>query len=551
MTAHLDFNYGTPTFASATSISVNSFDDLRMGAHGPDDYLRNRYVITRNGEDIVVENKNPLVQRFTGYDQISLLQKFRYRPSTEWEFDLGLRYSTTSDYDRFDALNRFRESGTPRNASWYYGPQEWLMINAKARHRGSGVWYDKLLITQAYQKFNESRNTRAFQSNLFYENDEQVDVWSTAIDFERRNRENNVLFYGVEYLHNKVGSQGLLTNIDSGERSATASRYPDHSTWQSMAAYVSYQWEVANNLTLQSGARYNHIWLDARFDDLLYDFPFDTAHVNTGALTGGVGATYQPSQPWELRANLSTAFRAPNIDDIGKIFDPSPGTVMVPNPDLEAEYAYSAEIGLRRSFDNGLKIDIAGYYTYLKDALVARDFLLDGQSMIEYQGELRQVQAIQNSEKSQVYGVEVGMDYQWNDLWSFYGHYTWLNGSQETDGGSTFPVRHAAPPFGDLHILFTKDGYKLDAYANVNGQFDFEDLSPDQQQRDYLYAIDNNGNPYSPSWYTINLRSQYELYKNWSVIATLENITDQRYRTYSSGIAAAGRNLIIALRINF
>ena len=33
--------------------------------------------------------------------------------------------------------------------------------------------------------------------------------------------------------------------------------------------------------------------------------------------------------------------------------------------------------------------------------------------------------------------------------------------------------------------------------------------------------------------------------------AVLENISDQRYRTYSSGISAPGRNLIIAANYKF
>ena len=550
-TGHLDFNYGTEKFASATSISVNSFDDLKMGSDGPDDYLRERFVVRRNGQDIVLENNDPEVQIPTGYDQLNLLQKFSYKPNLYWKFDLGLIYTATSDFSRYDALDRFRGSGDPRNSEWYYGPQKWFMANAKAQHRGNGKWYDKMIITQAYQKFDEGRNTRDFESTDLFENDEQVDALSTSIDFERRNRENNVLFYGAEYVHNKVNSTGSVRNIETGAQEAAATRYPDGSTWQSLAAYVNYQWKVASNFTLQSGARYNHIWIDADFDNTFYNFPFENATVSTGALTGGLGATYQPVPSWELRANLSTAFRAPNIDDIGKIFDPSPGTVVVPNPDLDSEYSYNTEVGVKKRVGDRFTIDVAGYYTILNDALVARDFTLNGQDMIVYQGELSQVQAIQNSERAEIYGVEVGIDFQITDSFKFYGHYTWLDGKQEEEDGSEVAVRHVAPAFGDAHIVYSQEKLKLDAYTNFNGQFDFNELAPSQQDRDYLYALDSDGNPFSPSWYTINLRSQYQFTDSLSAIATLENITDQRYRTYSSGIAAAGRNLIIALNYAF
>jgi len=90
----------------------------------------------------------------------------------------------------------------------------------------------------------------------------------------------------------------------------------------------------------------------------------------------------------------------------------------------------------------------------------------------------------------------------------------------------------------------------IDLFGEYNGQFHFEDLAPSEQGKAYLYAIDQNGNPYSPSWYTINLTGKYEISDNWQATTSLENITDQRYRTYSSGISAAGRNLILAVNYN-
>ena len=76
----------------------------------------------------------------------------------------------------------------------------------------------------------------------------------------------------------------------------------------------------------------------------------------------------------------------------------------------------------------------------------------------------------------------------------------------------------------------------------------FNQLAPSEIDKDYIYAKDNNGNPYAPSWHTLNFRSQYKVNDKTSVIATIENITNQRYRTYSSGIAAPGLNLILALK---
>ncbi|MDP5101093.1 MAG: TonB-dependent receptor [Nonlabens sp.] len=550
-TAHASFNVGTKTFASATSISANFFDDLRQGSHGPDDYLRPRFAGREDGMDVIIDNDNPLIQRPTGYDQLNLLQKFSFKPNQRWEYNLGVIYSATGDVDRYDSLNRFRDNGNPRSAEWYYGPQTWLMLHTNVSHRGNGKLYDKAVFTQAYQQFEEGRNDRNFQSETLLETDERVNVFSTSADFERYNRENNILYYGVEFLHNRVNSIGKETNITDGTATAAPSRYPDGSSWRSLAGYAKYQWSLQDNMTLQAGLRYNHIWLDATFDNTFFNFPFETASINTGALTGGIGLSYLPSDHWELRANASTAFRAPNVDDVGKIFDPTPGTLIVPNPNLESEYSYNGEIGVKFKQSDAFTVDVSAYYTFLKDALVPRDFNLNGQEFIQYNGDLRRVQAIQNVEDSTIYGVEVAMNYDITSQLQLVAHYSWLQGEQHEDDGTTLPVRHVAPAFGDAHLVYKNGNLKLDAFTQFAAQFDFNDLAPEQQERPYLYALDGDGNPYAPRWYTLNLRSQYAINSNVTATAILENITDQRYRTYSSGVSAAGRNLILAVNYTF
>ena len=170
---------------------------------------------------------------------------------------------------------------------------------------------------------------------------------------------------------------------------------------------------------------------------------------------------------------------------------------------------------------------------------------------MDYQGEPSNVQAIQNAAKAYVYGFEGGLKVIFSPEVYLSSQLTITEGKEEQDDGTNAPLRHASPLFGNSHLVWERDKLKLDLFGEYNGQFDYEDLAPSEQGKAYLYAIDSNGNPYSPSWYTINFTGQYEISANWQATASLENITDQRYRTYSSGIAAAGRNLILALRYSF
>jgi hemoglobin/transferrin/lactoferrin receptor protein len=43
----------------------------------------------------------------------------------------------------------------------------------------------------------------------------------------------------------------------------------------------------------------------------------------------------------------------------------------------------------------------------------------------------------------------------------------------------------------------------------------------------------------------------YKFTEQLSVSGGIENMTDQRYRPYSSGLAGAGRNFVLSLRANF
>ena len=548
-TVHADFNIGRRNWAFLSSITYSDFGDLKMGSHGPEEYLRNEVAARKNGEDVIITNPDPKVQRSTGYNQINLLQKIAYMADENWDFNLGIYYSTTSDFPRYDRLYQKR-NGQLRSAEWYYGPQTWFSGNFQINKKGNGKIYDKAQFTGAYQYFEESRNNRDFGKNILYHSEESVDAYSANLDFEK-DFEENKLFYGLEYVLNHVFSEAKQTNILSNSSIPDASRYPDGSSWQSLAAYSSLHWQINPELVLQTGARYNHIFLQADFDNSFYGFAFENANLSTGALTGSAGLSWQPKETISWKLNVSSAFRAPNIDDVGKIFDSEPGSVVVPNPDLKPEYAYNAEAGVNWKISEAIRIDLASFYTHLDNALVRRDFDLNGLTIIEYQGEQSNVQAIQNAANAYVYGFEGGIEVKFTTNIKFSSQLTITEGKEEQEDGSTAPLRHAAPLFGNSHLVWKDKKLTIDLFGEYNGQFDFVDLAPAEQGKAYLYAIDSNGNPYSPSWYTINLTGKYEISDNLQATASLENITDQRYRTYSSGISAAGRNLILAVNYSF
>jgi hemoglobin/transferrin/lactoferrin receptor protein len=548
-TAHFDVNVGWGKWALVTSITSWDYDHLRQGSHGPDDYLKPYYVQRQDGVDRVISQDDPLLQIPSAYSQINLMQKLRFTPNEKWEFNYGFHYSETSPYGRYDRHNRTR-NGMPRYAEWNYGPQLWMMNNLVITHNAGNPVYDRLTVRLAQQSFEESRIDRSLNDNQRNTQTEKVQAWSVNLDFVKSPGPGNTLFYGLEYVRNDVLSAGMLTDIFTGTTTEGPSRYPQ-SEWSSFAAYLEDQIKLSDKITLLAGLRYSQYILDAVFDTTFYPFPFTTANLNNGALSGSLGGIYRPKESWIISVNLGTAFRSPNVDDLGKVFDSEPGAVTVPNPDLKAEYAWNFDLGVARVFDDRVKLDLTGYYTLLQNAMVRRDYQLNGQDSILYEGEMSKVQAIQNAAGASVYGIQAGLEVKLPRGFSFSSDLNYQSGKEELDDGTTSPLRHAAPLFGVSRLAYNADRLILQLYACYQGERKSEDMPQEELGKDEIYAKDAGGNNYSPAWYTLNVKARYQFTDNLMVSAGIENLTDQRYRPYSSGISGPGRNFIFSLKASF
>jgi hemoglobin/transferrin/lactoferrin receptor protein len=264
-----------------------------------------------------------------------------------------------------------------------------------------------------------------------------------------------------------------------------------------------------------------------------------------------LGFVFNPNDDLSISANASTGFRSPNVDDVGKVFDSTPGSVVIPNPDLKAEYAYNFELGIAKIFGDALKIDLTGFYTTLENAMVRRNATLNGESQISFNGTLSQVQSIQNAAVANVYGIQAGLEWKIAKGLSFSTQFNFQKGEEELDNGTKSPSRHAAPWFGISRLNYLTNGLNLQVYAQYSGEVSYENLSDEGRATDYIYAIDANGKPYSPSWYTLNFKVLYPIDEKFILTGGVENLTDQRYRPYSSGMVAPGRNVILAISLKF
>ena len=225
--------------------------------------------------------------------------------------------------------------------------------------------------------------------------------------------------------------------------------------------------------------------------------------------------------------------------------------MVVPNPDLQPEYGYNAEAGTAFKIGDVLDFDVSAYYTYLDHAIARGTATFNGNDSIDYDGELSRVLSLQNISSLTIFGVQAQVKWKLAPFLQFTSAYNYQKGREkDPDTGRDFPPTHVAPSFGSTHLIYSwKEKFKADVYANYNGEIRYEDLALSERGDTHLYAKDADGNPYAPSWWTMNLKVSYTFKKYITLDGGVENILDKRYRPYSSGISAPGRNFIMSLRV--
>ncbi len=547
-TVHADINLGWKKLSLLSGFTYSKFDDLTMGKNGgQDSYLRPEYVERINGIDSIIKNSDPRIQRFSGYDQINFLQKVRFKPTEFFDLQYSFTYAKTGNAPRYDRLIQYR-NGKLRFAEWYYGPMIWNIHLFKVGLSKKTALYDEARFIAAYQDYEESRLDRTRATTTLNMQTEKVKAVSLNMD-ATKNIGKGQLFYGVEYVHNKVGSTGIRTNITNNSVTPLVSRYPDGSTWSTSGIYGSYKINIHPKLTLTTGLRYSYNTLSATFDTTFIKFPYKKAEIKEGGLTGNAGLVYRPGETWQINGNISTGYRMPNIDDIGKLFESVPRNVTVPNPDLKSEYAWNFEVGIVKNIPQKFRVELNAFHTILNNAIVRRPFLFNAQDSIVFMGVKSRVEALQNIAKATVNGLQASIEVFFTKDISVQTHANWIDGKETDDvKNEQVALRHAPPFYGSTLLKYRLKKLYLEASSYYNSEIKNEDLAPSEQLKTDIYAKDDNGKPYSPSWYSLNLKASYQLTKNLLVTSGWENITDQRYRPYSSGIVAAGSNFIFSLR---
>ena len=554
-------------WASYTSISHSEFGDLKMGknrTHGFDDWGKVIDYSTNTNtfySPISVVNPDSNIQKNTGYKQTDILQKIAIPLSNKSDVVFNFQYSESSNINRFDNLATY--SGDElKYAEWYYGPQKRLLISSQLKIEPNKKWLQKGTLTAAFQNIKESRIDRRLSSLDRYYAFENLDVFSLNGDFfvPLTNASDRILSYGFEVTHNKVDSNAFGKTLEVQGNSIIGlsdefveqSRYPDGgSTYTSAASYVNYRQDISSKSTLNTGIRFVNTQLNATWiEDAFITLPDVDISLNNSAVTATIGYVYKPTINWQLNSVISSGFRSPNIDDVGKVREKS-GNVTVPNIYLKPEYAYSFETSVlkyynNRKFHTGLTL----YYTLLDNYITRDYFEINNASTIVYNGEEGNVMANVNKDNAYIVGSTFSFKGDINSNWTTNGSITYTKGKAYD---TNLPLSSIPPLFGDLNISYHNERLQVGLNWKFNTKKNIEDYN-------LVEGIDNEEQtPYNsltatyygnPSWNTFNFNTNYRINNSVTAFLNIDNMLDVHYKEFASAISAPGRNISISLLLN-
>lgn len=520
--SHFDIAWVKGKWSFLQGVSVQDYGNLKMGAnrfHGYNDWGNEAHIT------------DGVEQLKTAYSQADFMQKIRFDANKYWSFMLNTQASSSTHIPRFDKLNDVSD-GIGRFTVWEYGPQRRFLNALSAHHSKENLLFDDFNSYFAVQKLEESRYSQKVGKPLF-KRLEKVWVYSFVTEFNKVLGDNS-LNYGFDVQHN-------LVNSTANEGAPT--RYADGgSEMSNLSAFAQYKHLITKSSYLSGGMRYSKSLLSAAFlDTESYSLPFENIQLHNNAVTGSLGVFHALNNGWEGSAAISSGFRSPNVDDVTKVFAKS-GSVTVPNDDLTPEYSYNAELTISKKWNKGSYVSVTAFYTILKDAIVKDIFTLNEQDSLWYDGERLPIVANQNIQESAVSGYHLKGRFLLSNHWSSTHSFNYTFG-QEVGGHY---MDHIPPVYGKSELSWQKGSHALQGFVLYNGWKPIEEYSSSGSDNPEEATVDG-----TPSWWTLNLNYQYNINEVLLAQIGLENILDAHYKTYSSGISAPGKNLILTLQASF
>lgn len=346
------------------------------------------------------------------------------------------------------------------------------------------------------------------------------------------------LFYlvtGYDYHYESVDSFSTFSITPPGPNTITGNGADLGFTQQTNALYALLSTYLTENLTLNTGIRWNHIvsdgdrsYLKTAYNLISYDNNNFNKQTNVQTV-GSIGLVYDTLNDFIFRLNYSQGFRTANIQEL--YLTTMTGEMQIGNSNLKPETSDNYEFGIRYTGDI-FNLDTTFFYTHTKDYIETREINSSVHMMKTFM--------FDNINEANAFGVEVDTKLK---LGNFEPYTIFSFMRREYIVGSTSTYNTGTPKLKGKVGLKYNDNYKnIRYYIDLYSRFASESIN------DGLAGTSYFDNQKLPGYMTGNIEVGCSFGSNheYKLFAGVENLFDKEYKT-SELIDEPGRFFIVGV----
>ena len=453
----------------------------------------------------------------TGYREQDGDAKLLLRTGASGLLTAAFQLARQDDVPRYDQVAL---GGYARNS---YDPQTRELAYVRWETLSASPWVQSLRLTGSFNRSVEGVLSRATGSPLVRRQRDETDTLAFVVEVASAPSPLWHAQSGVEYYADGVSSRASEVETRTGTETALRGSYADGSTASSLAAFTSHQVDW-RGFQLSAGLRFNAVTVSVR------DALFGDQRISPSAWVGNVGLTYALTPQVRAVALASTAFRSPNVDDMSRFGAVESTVFEIPSSELSPERSLSLEAGLKLSGKRGFGA-LTVYRTSLSDLIDRVPTTYEGSEYVDG----RRVYQKQNVGEALVWGVEAEADVAILPILRAFGNVTYTHGENRT---RQEPMRRIPPLFGRVGLNYRHGtGWWVKgelAAAGEQGRLAAGDRSDVRISSRLVDGV-------MPGWSCWNLYAGHQL-GPVRLQASLQNLFDEGYRVYASGVDGYGRS---------
>jgi outer membrane cobalamin receptor len=464
---------------------------------------------------------NGKVQNPTDYGQQAWNTNWRVKIAKNQELNFAYQYLKQDEVDLYDQVTQRGYAISQTD------PQKRQLAYLRWTADFSSPLFSKLIVTAFQQQFDEGRIRQKTNSPIVTTEFDKTVTRGFTAEVVSEISDRHEAGTGIDFYADQVNSNAFDKNIQSLEVTTKRGLYPDNARMSSIAFYHRQLWKL-ERWQLEGGIRANMFWLN------MEEQQFGDVNLNPSAVVGNFSAIYHLGNNWKLATSISTAFRAPNISDLGS-FGKFDFGIEVPTKSLEPEKSFNKEISLKK-INQRFLFSVSVFHNRLTNLIDRAPSEYNGDSI--YNGD--RVYTKENIGEAAIYGGEFEFLVKPAKNLDIFSHLTYTYGQNIS---ANEPLRRIPPLFG-------KTGFRHRPAKRL--YYEFEMLFAGSQKRLAAgdksdHRINPNG---TPGWAIVHFRAGY----NWrwlSFQSGIENLLDQSYRMHGSGIDGFGRTGWIRIACSF